>query len=203
MGQLPTGVAITPDHHIVAVEGEHCICIKKFTFDGKCVEISEQIDAGRPPHDVAVDSKGQIYVPIRDGIKVLHPNLAFSHHFSEHMKRPYRSYRIAIDSHDNVYICNSTGLYKFACDGTCMRMKCLYDYSKDCSGDIRIDPLPYIPYTVAVDPYDRVHLMSTKHSKVATFNHDAIVKWCSTNAHQPCGIAVDSKGDAYLTYMYK
>ena len=120
MDQLhrPTAVAVAPDHHIIVVEGEHKIHIKRFTFGGKCVEISEQIDTGQPPHDVAVDTKNQIYIPIVDGIIVLHPNLSFSHHFKKHINDPYASYSIAIDPRDNVYICDGTGLYKFTCDGT-------------------------------------------------------------------------------------
>ena len=205
----PTGVAITPDHHIIVVDGEYTIRIKKFTFDGECVEISEQIDAGQPPHDVAVDSKGRIYVPIRNGVQVLYPNLSFSHHFSEYMERDV-PHSIAIDSHDNLYLCNYESLYKITCDdGMYITYTCLHCYhnrtieNERCDG-MSCNHIPIILYTVAVDQHDIVYLTDHDERKVIIFMDDNIVAEvpCTNAPYQgwPCGIAVNSKGDACITY---
>ena len=55
-----------------------------------------------------------------------------------------------------------------------------------------------IPYAVAVD-HDRVLLTDYYESRVIIFFNENIADVCTSRPY-PCGIAVNSKGDAYITY---
>ena len=122
------------------------------------------------------------------------------------MKR-HTSHRIAIDSYNNLYLCNYDSLYKITCDdGTYIKSTRLHRCHNRTIDNERLDGMSYshlisnILYTVAVDQYDRVYLTDHDECRVIKFMDDEIVYEAPTSRLGPCGIAVNSEGDAYITY---
>lgn len=103
------GVAVTPDNHVMVCDRESC-AVRKFTMDGSAVEVVG-LNGYYSPRDVAIDSKGRMYVSYDIGVQVRNPDLSYSSTIGKQCGNKPGQFDnpqgIAVDSQDILYVCDS------------------------------------------------------------------------------------------------
>ena len=196
--QHPTGIAITPDNHILVADRNNAR-LQKFTMDGKFVAAvgskGNKESSFCWPQNIVVHPSGKLLVADRDNhrIQVLNPNLSFSHSFGSHgsqtgqFKSPYD---MAIDDEGIVYVADSSNhrVQKFTLQGEFVSQ---FKTDMNCPSGIAIDG----NNTLYVSNDHFVSMFDTKGKLLGKFG-----KYGSGIAdfNGPYGVVVDKNGDLYV-----
>ena len=195
----PSGIALTPDHHIVVVDnGNHRI--QKFKFYGTC-EGSVGLQGNGPlefnsPCDVAVDRRGKIYVSDTGNhcIQVLHSDLTYSHRIGKYGKKLGQlSYPkgITVDSKGNIYVCDgqNSRVQKFSSSGTF-----LHEFGKE---------VLHHPRFIGVDSYNILYVTDKELGEVLMFDNDGEYLGSFGAIETARGVTVDSENNVYVCNIKK
>ena len=196
VGELhePTGVAITDDNHIAVCDSKNNR-IQLFNSLGLPVAsapISTSSGNATHPYDLAIDSKGLVYVscPFNHTVSVLNTDMSFSHEIKRKGKaaKAFTPLGMAIDSSNVLYACDR--------DNSCVQKLSLFG---DVITTYKVDHL-INPVRVAVDSNDTLYVAYSYSAEIAMFTNEGqyIGRFggdceSSKRLRRPRGITVDSE----------
>lgn len=195
---FPTGVAITPDNHILVVDADNH-CLQRITSKGDPLERVGQRSAGakdenelKYPYGVAVDKRGKVFITDtgNNRIQVLNPDLSLSHKFGEKGNGNGQfncPVGIAVDQDGCVYVCDrdNARIQKFSNNGSYM---CQFG-----QGALKI------PFYVTVDCNNLVYVTDHKAREVVVFDVNGSCYASLQMLGEPRGITTDMHGKIYVS----
>ena len=195
--RFPTGIAVTPDNHILVVDADNH-CLQRVTTQGRPLDRVGLRGAGtndenelKYPYGVGVDKGGRVFVTDTGNhrVQVLNPDLSFSHIFGEKGNGDGQfncPVGVAVDQQGCVYVCDrdNSRIQKFSNDGRYM--------SQFGQGALKI------PFYVTVDSNNLVYVTDNKSREVVVFDVNGKCYASLQMLGEPRGIATDIYGRIYV-----
>ena len=198
----PSGIAATPDNHILVVDKRNS-CIRKYKEKGRQVE-SGTIGAGRFRYlnRIAINKDGMVAVTEVNSasVHILNPDLTYSTEIGGDYKTPFfHPTGVAFDSQGNMYVsdCGYNKIFKLSPE-----YKVLFTFSSGGHKEGQVSQ----PMDLAIDQNNVIYVADTDNNRISVFDQTGqfLTSFGDkgtglSKLRGPCGVVVDVTGKVYVS----